>query len=522
MHLVVYSHTSLETIIILPISLIIMLPLFDFIELPGADCKFLQLLLLSDSDTDTNSPTPLSLLQPNTNQTPPPNMPAMKIMRRVGQPAEKGSASGSTAPSSCAPSKATSEAGLETSDGASSAAATPARDRVTMSREEREAKYQEARERIFRDFPESKSSDSPKSGEQSANISRSSSKAGRKKGPRQKTPHDDGFEARSQFNAYYYGGPYTQMPYNNMVNDGSFVAPTYAIGPGAAANFAPAPVNAMYSTHANMNTVPQYQMGSPTLSNQTTWQGGNMQPAGYPATQLHPMMPQQNTPRQPTNLNTYNPYPQPSQSWGQAQYQSSYQIPGGQRNLAQHWPVVSPHNGQIPYNYGQSPHQNFAQVATGNSVQHPSQASFTRAPFNPQSRSFAPSANPSQRHAENGIAPVWKENTSNAPRNTAIPQPTMRNNNYPPFNPPNVQAKSTENRDSIAKWGTPAHLPPKPPPSEVPYKFDVMGRASASTATTKTYSSASTTVQSTAGPLVVSGVTGRQKAQLQGGMSTGL
>lgn len=446
-------------------------------------------------------------------------MPAMKIMRRVGQPAEKGSASGSTAPSSCAPSKATSEAGVETSDGASSAAATPARDRVTLSREEREAKYQEARERIFRDFPESKSSDSPKSGEQSANISRSSSKAGRKKGPRQKTPHDDGFEARSQFNAYYYGGPYAHMPYNNVVNDGSFMPSTYAIGPGAAVNFAPAPVHAMYGTHANMNTVPQYPMGSPTLSTQTTWQGGNMQPTGYPASQVHSMMPQQNSPRQPTNMNSYTQYPQASQSWGQHQYH--YQLPSGQRNPAQHWPVVPPHNGQVPYNYGQSPHQNFAQIAGGNSVQHPSPGSFTRAPFNPQSRSFAPSVNSSQRYTENGSTSVWKENKSNAPRNTAIPPANMtKSNNYPPFNPPNAQAKPTENRDSIAKWGTPAHLPPKPPPSEVPYKFDVMVRAS--TSTPKTYSSANTTVQSTAAPLVVSGATGRQKAQLQGGMSTGL
>lgn len=468
------------------------------------------------------------MLQPNTTQTPPPNMPAMKIMRRLGQTTERASACGSTAPSSSAPSKATSEAGIETEDGASSAAATPAKDRATMSREEREAKYQEARERIFRDFPESKSSDSPKSGEQSSNISRSSSKAGRKKGHRQKTPHDDGFEARSQFNAYYYGGPYGQVPFNGMMNDGSFVQSTYAIGPGAGVNFAPvptpapAPVNAMYGTHGNMSNMPPYPMGSPTLSTQNTWQGGNMQHVGYPQSQAPPMMAQQNSPRQPANASSYGQYPlQSSQPWGQPQYQGTcHNIPGAQRNSAQHWPGVPPHTGQVPYSYGQPPQQNFVPVTTGNSGQHPSPGSFARAAFNPQSRSFAPGGNPPQKHTENGNQPVWKENANNLPRNAATSQPNKaRNNVYAPPNPVGSYAGQVDH-NSISKWGTPSHLPAKPPPSQVPYNFDAMGRVSNPTPTT--YLPNNSTVQPKTGPLVVSGATGRQKAQLQGEMTTGM
>ncbi|EDN04085.1 predicted protein [Histoplasma mississippiense (nom. inval.)] len=185
----------------------------------GADCEFSNLALnlyykIGSSLNSRLRPTPLNMLQPpNANKTPPPNVPAMKIMRRSGQPGERVSGAGSTAPSSAAPSKATSEAGGTNEEGfGSSAGATPAKDRATLSREEREAKYQEARERIFRDFPESKVSDHSNSGDQSANVSRSNSGNGKRKGHKQRTPHDDSFEARSQFNAYYPGAPYSSAP----------------------------------------------------------------------------------------------------------------------------------------------------------------------------------------------------------------------------------------------------------------------------------------------------------------------
>lgn len=68
---------------------------------------------------------------PTSGNTPPPTMPAMKIMRRGGD--------GDTGPS---PSKAASETGSDGKDKALSA-------KEKLSREEREAAYNKARERIF-------------------------------------------------------------------------------------------------------------------------------------------------------------------------------------------------------------------------------------------------------------------------------------------------------------------------------------------------------------------------------------
>src|ERR1700728_859123 len=89
------------------------------------------------------------------------NAAAFKIMRRGGLGPGKGSADASTAPSSSVPSKTTSEAGADmtgadtTSDeGVMSAAeATPSKDKSKLTREEKEAHYKAARERIFGDLP---------------------------------------------------------------------------------------------------------------------------------------------------------------------------------------------------------------------------------------------------------------------------------------------------------------------------------------------------------------------------------
>lgn len=492
------------------------------------------------------------MLQPSANKTPPPNVPTMKIMRRVGQPNEKPSGE-STGPDSSVPSKPTSEAGADASNygAASSAAATPAKDRVTLSREEREAKYQEARERIFRDFPESKASDSPKSGEQSANISRSNSKTGRKKGNRQKTLHDDGFEARSQFSPYYYGTPYPsgQMPYNSVMHDSSFSPPAnYGVGPAGGVNVPPgAAMQPMYAPHGNVGGMPQqYPVNPPSLPNQGTWQAGNLQqqtsPAGgYPAQPQGPSMMSQRTPtRAAPNTNPYVPptgqYMQTPQPWGQSQYQPNFQqSPAGQRNPgAIPWPNVPPSPGpagQMPYNYGQPPGQSFPQMPP-NPSQHPLPGSFTRQPFNPQSTSFAPGGNSHQKYPDNSSSSLGSNNQLSNPQTWRSYQenvhPPSRNapaSRPSPIVPPpsSVGAapheKQGDGQDSISKWGTPSHLPPKPPPSQVPNTFDAGGRAPTSSANSDSGGSAA---QPMNGPFVVSGATGRQKAQLQGGVASGV
>ncbi|WEW55697.1 hypothetical protein PRK78_001130 [Emydomyces testavorans] len=486
------------------------------------------------------SPTPLSTLYAaNVMKTPPPAAPAMKIMRRVGQPGTSVAAGGSTAPSSSAPSKTTSEVDTDGSgeEGAeSSAAATPAKERQALTREEREAKYQEARERIFRDFPESKSSDSPNNGEQSVEVSRSNSRAGRKK-HRQRTPHDDSFEVRSQFSTYYAGVQYsgTQVPFGGAVHDSSFTPQSnYILGqPPASLNFTQNnQTAAIYPSQTNTNGFPHYPVA---IAPQGNWQNGHVSTSQY--TGFHqgnqlPVMSQQSSTRSSPAMSSYVlptgvQYPQSPSSWTQTPYQSNYPSPTVQRNpQAVHWPNIPPNpmaSAQIPYSYGQTQNQAYPQNPANNTPQHPLPGSFIRSTFNPQSRSFAPGAGISQpRYSENiassqpsngysAINCLWTGGQDNVNRFQS------RNSGHHVNNKPSVLPSSdqssgpgrqTENQNSITKWGTPAHLPPKPPPSEVPYDFDRKARTS--TVSAQNYSNNNTSTfskpaTSKSGPLVVGG-----------------
>lgn len=496
---------------------------------------------------------------PSANKTPPPSAPAMKIMRRVGHPGEKASAGGSTAASSSAPSKATSEAGVEGASDedrngvSSSAGATSAKDRATLTREEREAKYQEARERIFRDFAESKSSDNTQSGGQGANLSRSNSASGRRKGHKQRTTHDDGFEARSQFNAYYSGVPFPggQMPFNGGMHDASFASPNFLLGsPPSGLNFPPGnPPNMLYPSQGTMKNIPQYSLSVPPhLSQNNSWQTGHMQPsspyAGFaPVNQVPPMMSPQSTTRPSPSMNTYVlpsaiQYQQSPSAWAQSPYQTNFPQPPTQRNPPPvHWPnfPTPPMTaGQVSYTYGQAPNQNFVPGMRNNPVQYPLPGNFTRPPFNPQTRSFVPGGGSPRYSAKGQQAPLnppysspqfgnsspWQtiqDSTNNAISISSNSQMNNKASLAPASsNPSSAHGGPPGNQDSIAKWGTPSHLPPKPPPSEVPYEFDIKTRTS--NLPNQPYSNIS--AHSKTGPLVVSGGTGLQKSH--GGVATGL
>ncbi|KAJ9262437.1 hypothetical protein DTO195F2_3485 [Paecilomyces variotii] len=434
-------------------------------------------------------PTPLALLHA-ANTTPPPSAPAMKIMRRNGD-----RPGGSTGANSSAPSKTTSEAGGEGNDeerGGSSAGATPAKDRTTMTREEREAKYQEARERIFRDFPESKSSDNA-SGDQSAQMSRSSSASGRKKTHRQKTPHDDSFEARSQFNAYYPGMHYASgpVPYNVPMGDGSYTGqPPYMVGPGASPSMGyvqNAQHNAMYSAPMNMNSVPHYPMTvSPHMAQNNGWQNGAL-PQGSPYSgyasinQPSAMMAQQSSTRSSPAMNNYAvpntaQYQQTAPSWMPTPYQSSFQHSPQRNPPPVHWPNYpsqSMVSGPVTYPYGQLPAQPYGPGMQNHANQHPLPGSFTRSPFNPQTRSFVPGAGSPMGYPGKG-------NQHGMGHSYGGPQPGNQQqwggSQSPASNYAAGRNGSSSSQDSIAKWGTPSHLPPKPPPSEVSSDFDMKNR----------------------------------------------
>ncbi|KAH1287823.1 hypothetical protein KXX35_001441 [Aspergillus fumigatus] len=467
-------------------------------------------------------PTPLSVLHAATHTTPPPAVPAMKIMRR--NDGDRPSTEGSTAASSSVPSKTTSEVGDSGNDGerGSSAGATPAKDRMALTREEREAKYQEARERIFRDFPETKSSDIS---DQGTSMSRSSSTSGRKKTHRQKTPHDDSFEARSQFNAYYPGIHYNNgtVPYNVELNDSSFSnqAP-YMVGPGMSPpGYAQgAPNSAMYSNHVNLNPLPQYSIPvSPQMTSTGSWQSGAVpQQSPYPGytsmNQSPVMVTQQSSTKSSPALNNYTmpQYAQMPSTWSSAPYAAGYQ-PTHRTHPTAHWPNYPSLSPNPTYPYAQYPGQqslNTAMQAHPNS--HPLPGSFARSPFNPQTRSFVPGGTSLARHpsktsqhnmnsyppVQPGIQTQWngyQEPNKKAQEGSAMAQVVTRGG------PPS-------SRDSIAKWGTPSHLPPKPPPSEIPSDFELKHRITP--APSHSYNSNILT-NSKNGPLVVSGGTSLPK-----------
>ncbi|RAL00288.1 putative R3H domain protein [Aspergillus ibericus CBS 121593] len=459
-------------------------------------------------------PTPLSVLHAANSSTPPPAMPAMKIMRRTDS--ERPSTEGSIAASSSAPSKNGSEAG-DSGDGergGSSAGATPAKDRLTLTREEREAKYQEARERIFRDFAEPKTSENA-NGETGTNMSRSSSASGRRKGHRQKTPHDDSFEVRSQFNAYYPGMQYTNgsMPYGMAVNDPSFPNHPCMVGPGVsppAMGFGPSgQTGHTYSGSMNVNAMPHYSMPvSPQMTPSGPWQNGPVPQqspySGYATINQSPAM--ASTKSSPA-LNSY-PMPNsvqypPNAGWSTPPYPGVYpQTP------IRNPPPSTWTNYPTPtsYPYAQYPGQALSPGMQSHSGTHPLPGSFNRSPFNPQTRSFVPGGAPLARHPSKGsqhgmnpypgIQPGLQPQWPNFPDATSKPQEASGSAGH------GLARGGLSGRDSIAKWGTPSHLPPKPPPSEVPSDFDLKPRSGPSS--THPYSG-NTLPTTKTGPLVVSG-----------------
>ncbi|KAL3459906.1 hypothetical protein BJX64DRAFT_194346 [Aspergillus heterothallicus] len=462
-------------------------------------------------------PTPLSMIHAAVNSTPPPSAPAMKIMRRTD--GERPSTEGSIAASSSAPSKATSEAGDSGNEGERSGSAigtTPAKDRLSLTREEREAKYQEARERIFRDFSESKTPDVV---DPSTDVSRSSSVSGRKKGHRQKTPHDDSFEARSQFNAYYPGMQYNNgsSPYNMSMQDPSYPNQPYMVGPGVVPNnmgYMSGQSGVMYPGQVNMGATPHYSVPvSPQMGTSGPWPNppvSQQSPyTGYPLNQSPAMASAKPIP-------TINSYPVQNSvqfqasppGWSSPPYQAAYPQPNHRSQAPLPWPNYQPQPlNTSPYAYTQYPGQQLNASMPSHTNPHPLPGSFNRSHFNPQTRSFVPGG---------AAGPGRHPNKSN--HSTMGTYPMQSNVQHPWNGYQDVSGKGQEHvgvnmsrgtlaggKDSIAKWGTPSHLPPKPPPSEVPSDFEMNPRNASSASNSY---SGNSMAASNNGPLVVSGGTG--------------
>lgn len=387
-----------------------------------------------------------------------------------------------------------------------------------MTREEREAKYQEARERIFRDFSESKSSDGA-SGDHSANLSRSSSASGRKKTFRQKTPHDDTFEARSQFNPYYPGTQYAHepTPYSVPMSDGAYPHQSpYVVGAGVSPTsigYVSTPNGPAFPAPVNVNSVPQYPMPvSPQMSQNAPWQSSGIpQQSNYPGytsmSQSQGIMGPQSSARSSPMTNYDIPYQHTPPNWPQTTYSGNYTRSANRCQPQVHWPTYSPQpmpSNQAQYSYVQYPGQAVnLQMQNIPTNPHPPPVSFGRSGFNPQTRSFVPGAT-SPRHPGMPGQPTMSQYLGphhNSPNHWAGYLDTNKQFESPssPSQPPG-RIGPTGNRDSIAKWGTPAHLPPKPPPSQFSSDFDLRHQ---NANLTQPYANNSMTAKS--GPLVVSG-----------------
>jgi hypothetical protein len=428
------------------------------------------------------------------------NAAAFKIMRRGGLGPGKGSADASTAPSSSVPSKTTSEAGADmtgadtTSDeGVMSAAeATPSKDKSKLTREEKEAHYKAARERIFGDLPMTTESNS--TGETSASMSRSSSSSGKRKSHRQRAPKDDSFEARSQFVPGYGGMTYSATPNQYQSTFGNAPYPSQygsspSVMPGMGYSNTATPSFPAYEPPTAFNGPQSFLMGFPQqYGSNDGWppaqssQPGNFYNYGTNPTQSTPMYPQNSV--QPPPMNQYPQsvqpsFPQMNQTWTQTQYQGGLQhTPMMQATQAVPWPnfQAQVNTGNNPYPYGQLPSQTYGtNYPTPN--QHPLPGSYNRSIFNPQTRSFVPANSTGRFNAKSG-----KPNQSKAPgRNSANhehakPSETLHSapgrSNLSPQPANNGVALSKAQGESLqTKWGTPAHLPKKPPPSQVASVF---------------------------------------------------
>lgn len=380
-----------------------------------------------------------------------------------------------------------------------------------MTREEREAKYKETRERIFKGFEDSDNVETTDGNGGLNEVSRASSVNEKKKTKKQRN-HDDGFEARSKFNAYYPAVQYPPSTYDQAANPATFYNP-YNAQPQVAMN-QPGPLGATmihqpFSQQGYQNvpnpaafSMPMQQMplmngppyNAPTAN--TPPFSGYSQPAQY-YPPIQPQMPMgQHSPAMssPALSNIQLARPQSSdQQWPQNSFPYVYSRPREQQQyysapMLDQAPATTMHS--IPYQYGQLPYQPNVQ---GGRAQHPLPGSYTRQPFNPQTRAFVPGSSNmptampygcrSNESTARGASTTLANGNQIAPYSQHsefysqnAPVPTSGSFN-PPQDPKSYGTRKTTSHtsgpqspvpNSLSKWGTPAHLPPKPPPPEIP------------------------------------------------------
>ncbi|KAL8942946.1 MAG: hypothetical protein Q9216_001361 [Gyalolechia sp. 2 TL-2023] len=454
-----------------------------------------------------------------------PTQPAVKIMRRAGlaKDGHRTDSGPDTTASSIAPSKAGSETGDDSGRVTGLVSPTESsisKDKSTMTREEREAKYKETRERIFKGFPDADSTDVVTNNETGLGISRSSSANGKRKTRKQRNL-DDGFEARSHYTAYYptmqYTGPAYDQTSAPSAHFNSGIPQQYpSLGDPNSMN--PTMYPPMYgSGYQSMPSTPGYPVPVqqyPMTGNSTMNGPNQMQPfPGYvqqmpyqyyqqpqPSPALGQHSPIVSSPALSNSAQLSRPQSQaPDQQWAsmayqyQCQHQYQYQQPKNQQ--PSYLPQNQSHNTvqgaqTVQYQYGQLP---CPPNLPGSRNAHPLPGSYNRQQaLNPQIRSFVPtsSSQPSpfightaQDASLNHQYPSMSGNAPGPPPNIPSNHTThvagiLQFGSFTPTSEPkslpsrkghsNLVEGHTPGKSTLAKWGTPANLPPKPPPPDPP------------------------------------------------------
>ncbi|KAL8732247.1 MAG: hypothetical protein Q9181_004020 [Wetmoreana brouardii] len=494
--------------------------LLEALESPKDRLFILRLEHEIISFIQTSRRTPLSTFpqaNPNTD-VPASTQPAVRIMRRAGltKDGQRTDSGPNTTASSIAPSKAGSETGDDSGRVTGLVSPTESnlsKDRATMTREEREAKYKETRDRIFKGFEDIESIDAAPNNESGAGVSRTSSANGKRKTRKQHNV-DDGFEARSHYTAYYPTMQYPGSTFDQTPASAAYFNPCL---PQQYPTFGePNPINpTMYPTnygpgYQSMPSTPGYSVAMqqyPTANGSTMNEFSNLQPTpGYmqPVPQQYYQQPHMSPPMgqdssamsSPAMGSSFQQFPTqppiPDQQWSQMTYQYPYQQLASPQQFSppqNQMQNSTPAPQTVSYQYGQLPYQ---PNVPGSRNAHPLPGSYNRQQaLNPQIRSFVPGSSSQPPFMGNGFQDAAAGNYFPSPAGGTPGQPHA----IPPspigqmpttpqfgsFNPspeqktqPSRKSQNSSNenqppvKSTLAKWGTPANLPPKPPPPDPP------------------------------------------------------
>ncbi|KAF2431793.1 hypothetical protein EJ08DRAFT_659486 [Tothia fuscella] len=435
-------------------------------------------------------PNPLSgLSRPSTQaSTPPPAVQSRKIMRRGDEMA----AGIATDANSEGPSKAGSEDGNGTPNGAKS--------KTDMTREEREAKYAEARLRIFGEQAES--AEAGKEGAE-PDVSRTSSAAGKKKTKKQRNDSNDDFEPRSQFPGYYpnqyaangfpqdayyfpqYNGMVAGQPQYGMPQPGSPPSVMYQ------SNFQQVDGQGQYSYISPQGYpvsptgigAPVYGKSPANYDLSSHFQQGMQFSHPSPPGPMPQMAPKANSPSFPAPYPNQQAQHVPGQSQGLPYESYPYSQPGFMPMMAPERSMSSPGQGQT-YAYGQLPSAAYPNGRPPKH-QHPVPGSYKGPAFNPQTQAFVPGGGrsgqmmPMQQSLYAGYVSVPNHmqsmqqtrstpSTSNpstysSPRGQPASMALQGNNTSNPYGNNSYAAPSSA---PPANNGNPANLPAHPPSTQ--------------------------------------------------------